>query len=340
MQGKHEHVLVVSLQKSGTHLIADLMRKLGYTVFGWIIRDRDAPLPFDRQAREIAASLVLSPMQRRVLRLLSKTPLYDRITEKALYGLMLSWGERLGVPWASRHGHAYPHMLYSNPRLLTLSRKSIEHTPPNSCMIKHELPLAKTDGAFIRHWTETGKPAIIFNYRDPRDVLLSFINYFTGKTKTGKHGGFAEYFAYQDILNAIEDPDQRLMHAIMDPSFPGHQDFYDSLWMLRHPKVCKVSYEELVGSAGGGSDEAQTRAVARVLEQVGIQADPAELADGLYNTKSFTFHKGQIGKWKEAFQPMHHAAFNARQGEILKAYGYEPAVGNVDARTANVSADG
>lgn len=324
---RSKHVLVVSLQKSGTHLIAELMRKLGYTVFGWVVRDRDVPLSFDREARDIATAQVLSPIQRGLLRLMSRTKRYEQMTHQALYALMVSWGERLGVPWASRHGYVYTHMLYSNPRLLALSKKSIDEAPPNGCMIKHELPLAGTDGAFIRHWTDTGRPAIIFNYRDPRDVLLSFINYLTGRANAGIHGGFAEYYVYQEVLSAMDSVDERLSHAIFDPSFPGHRDFEESLWMLKHPKICKVSYEELVGSSGGGSDEAQAAAIRRILGHVGAEAEAAELAPGLYNTESFTFHKGQIGKWKSAFKPHHHRAFNRRFGAILEAYGYEPADG-------------
>ncbi len=320
-----ERVLVVSLQKSGTHLMWELMKNLGYVVFGALtfhFDEGEDVFPFGRDAREVAAKLVLSPLQRWGLRLARFTSLYDQITEKALYVMAMSWAERLGTPWASRHGLAPLHFLYQKPRLLGLSRHSIRETPANTCMIKQELPLTRTDGNFIKHWSETGEPAIIFNYRDPRDVLVSFISYLLGKT--GGHGGYAEYFAYQPILEALPNDDERLMHAILDPSFPGHRDFEESLWLLRHPRVCKVSYEELVGAAGGGSDEVQNAAIARVMQHLGIERDSREVVRGIYNPASRTFHQGRIEKWRTAFKPEHHKAFNHRFGDLLALYGYPP----------------
>lgn len=317
-----ERVLVVSLQKSGTHLIAELMKNLGYVVWGSISVGEEDDFPFDREARDLAASMVLSPLQRLGLRLVRFSSLYDRITEKALMLLAVSWAERLGTPWPSRHGYAHLHFLYRHPRLLGLSAHSIEDTPSKTCMITQELPLGRTDGLFIKHWNRTGKPAIIFNYRDPRDVKLSFINYLTGKTASGEHDGYAEYFVYEKILHALADDDERLMHAILDPGFPGHRDFEESLWMLKHPGVCKVSYEELVGASGGGSDEKQLAAVARVLEHLGIEEEPDKVSQGIYTSKSRTFHKGRIGKWRTAFKPEHHRAFNKRFSDLLKLYGY------------------
>lgn len=318
-----ERVLVVSLQKSGTHLIAELMKNLGYAVWGSItIEEEEDVFPFGREARDLAASLVLSPLQRLGLRLARFSSLYNRITEKALQIMAVSWAERLGTPWPSRHGYAHLHFLYRHPRLLALSAHSIRDTPAETCMITQELPLSRTDGLFIKHWDSHGEPAIIFNYRDPRDVLLSFVHYLTGKTKSGEHGGYAEYFVYEKVLSALADNDERLMHAILDPSFPGHRDFAESLWMLRHPQVCKVSYEELVGTAGGGSDEKQLAAVGRVMEHLGIEGEGAEVARGIYTSESRTFHQGRIGKWRAAFKPEHHRAFNQRFGELLTLYGY------------------
>ena len=38
--------------------------------------------------------------------------------------------------------------------------------------------------------------------------------------------------------------------------------------------------------------------------------------------RSFTFHKGQIGGWREHFSPEHEEIFNERYGKLLELYSY------------------
>lgn len=317
-----DRVIVVSPQKSGAHLICELMSRLDYRVLGWIVRSEPAGLTdsdMDAMARSVMRQheKIIFGVGRPLGRFKSKA-------RRAAYLMFILWGERLGVPWLSRHGLGDIHAIYSRANLAQLTARGFDSFPPNVCLVKHELPLEKTDGQFIRDWSASGDPALILMYRDPRDVLCSFVRYLTGRTKRKQHGGFAEYHAYQPILQSLPNDDERLMHAIVDPSFPGHRDYFESLWLLRHPNVCKVKYEELVGDAGGGSDEAQTAAVSRVLEHLGIDADPIECAQGIYNTESFTFSRGQIGAWREMFKLHHHEVFNDRYGQVLEWYGYEP----------------
>jgi hypothetical protein len=86
--------------------------------------------------------------------------------------------------------------------------------------------------------------------------------------------------------------------------------------------VLPVRYEALVGPEGGGDAEAQLREVERVVAHLGIEADPAALAAGLYDRNSLTFHRGRIGRWRELFTPRQTAAFAERYGDILGRYGY------------------
>ena len=109
---------------------------------------------------------------------------------------------------------------------------------------------------------------------------------------------------------------------IRGPQFPGSREFHNSYWMFRHPLVCQISYEELVGPKGGGDPSRQLRAIERVLHHLSINIDAGPIADRLYNASSFTFNKGQIGRWKEFFSDDHLAAFHEEYGRITELYGY------------------
>lgn len=52
-----------------------------------------------------------------------------------------------------------------------------------------------------------------------------------------------------------------MAYALSDDSFPGIDDHRRMRWLLHHPDVCAVSFEELIGADGGGSKEAQMTAL-------------------------------------------------------------------------------
>lgn len=217
-------------------------------------------------------------------------------------------------------------IIHDAPDLLKLMNLPYSSMPEGLCWVKHELPLQKCDGTFLFNWHETGEPRIIFSYRDPRDILISFVNYLTRQTQKKTFGNFAEYVVYNTILEQLPDMESRLMHAILDPNFPGHRDFEESFWMFRHPKICKVSFEEMVGARGGGDDQLVVNAVTRILKHLDSDMDPTGVSKDLFNASTFTFNRGQINVWREIFTDDLHRAFNKRFGDITKAYGYEPYV--------------
>ena len=86
-----------------------------------------------------------------------------------------------------------------------------------------------------------------------------------------------------------------------------------------------MKFEDLVGPKGGGSAEAQRRAVGRVAEHVGAPAGERAMrlvAEGLFG-EGRTFRKGQIGGWREEFSPEHVRAAREVAGTLLVELGYE-----------------
>src|ERR1044071_1990056 len=111
---------------------------------------------------------------------------------------------------------------------------------------------------------------------------------------------------------------ERLTYALRDPAIPLLEDYERAIGLFHHPEVCTVDYADLVGPEGGGDRDRQLAAIERVAAHLGRGVTAAAVADGLYDRSSFTFHKGQIGSWREVFTAEHEARFEARFGHLLE----------------------
>jgi hypothetical protein len=316
-----DRVLLVSLMKSGTHLIQELMVALGYGIYGTSRIPPEIRPVFDDDTRlEIARLVYDDPSYDKVVAA-KGTDTFVKETDEAWSALGWAWQCRFGMPLASRYGVSVINHPLVEQALHRTSSVPFARTPRNVCWMVTPLDLRSVDGRFLQEWTETGAPRIIFMYRDPRDVILSMVNFLSGKTAQG-FGNFSENLAYSRILSTKETLEDKLTYALSDPSFPCNGDHERCLWLLNHPDVCKISFEELVGAAGGGSAAAQEAAVARVVDFLGAPHDPQTLAGRLFRRDSFTFYRGQIGSWREAFTPAHERLIASRLQEVIDLYGY------------------
>ncbi|MGL4539811.1 MAG: hypothetical protein ACRCU0_02385 [Candidatus Rhabdochlamydia sp.] len=100
--------------------------------------------------------------------------------------------------------------------------------------------------------------------------------------------------------------------------------------------ICR--YENLVGSKGGGNQEAQIREVKRIASYLNLVISKRfseEIASKLYGNafdpfgkKGFkdyesTFRQGKINAWKTLFKEQHKVAFKRKMNKTLIALGYE-----------------
>jgi sulfotransferase 6B1 len=159
--------------------------------------------------------------------------------------------------------------------------------------------------------------------RDPRDIAVSLAFWY---------GTNPRVYAYERF-SAMSSDAERLLAAIVGlPGGAGRQPVPSIGERLRHfrgwltePGTCVVRFEELVGSAGGGSDEQQFDAVRRVLRHCRRETSDertADLARSVFATHSKTFRRGTIATWPEHFGDEHRAAFDEVAGSELSAYGY------------------
>lgn len=317
---KEERVIVISLQKSGTHLIQELMVHLGYGMWGEskITAEIEPKLPPEDKAR--LRRFALSEEEQKYYER-SSDHMRDALDREAWLRVAWSWQMRLQAPVENRYGTHTVHSTQSAYQNTELMRMRFSDTPVNVCWIYHQFNVKTLDGLFVQEWSQTQRPKIILNIRDPRDVMVSFVNYLSGYTGRG-YGNFSEFQAISRVLDSFDSFEEKLTYALEDINFPGHGDLRDVYWLFKHPYVCTVRFEELIGPRGGGSREQQIKAVERVLTHLNIDEDPEALAEKVYNPSAFTFHKGKTGSWREHYSAQQYDLFEKRFGEILNLFGY------------------
>lgn len=315
-------VMIISLQKSGTHLVQGLMLELGYKMAGVPRPEPNNQPQFDAAQRRAIAALTLSKRDYEDLLELEGTEAFVQATDDAWAALGWNWQRRLGQRIVNRYGQSrydFAEQFITNPHI---SYTRFSDTPAGLCWIFHELDAGRVDGSFLSEWVQTGHPPLVLNYRDPRDTIVSMINFLEGRTRQG-YGNFYEFDIFSTILAAKPTWEEKIDYALRDRSFLGWDQFETALWLLHHPNVCKVTYEELVGEQGGGSRERQVAALDRLLRHIGSAEDPERVADRVYNPDSWSFYRGRSGAWRETFTARNLARFEEQFGDVLQQYGYE-----------------
>lgn len=176
------------------------------------------------------------------------------------------------------------------------------------------------------------KHKIIFIYRDPRDQILSLINYMhhmaTGvwqvehRTKDQLIFDFTSNYSLLGCTYNTHHPwnDPLLKHI------RSVHDFYQLyLPWIDVPGVCTTTFEALIGAKGGGSREKQIDEIKKIcnfLEVNKTNEEIGEIADHLFGSGG-TFHKGQTRNWQHHFSSQHRAFFKKYAGQLLIRLGYE-----------------
>lgn len=170
----------------------------------------------------------------------------------------------------------------------------------------------------FKNWVETGTPPIIFNYRDPRDTLISLIFYIE------ENPTFTYWSSITaDIIKEFASLPDKINYIVnYDPSFFNIY-YRQHFWLLTHPKVCNVSYEKLVGVKGKSTTKEQYLCVSKIMVHLSVEGCPKEVARSIYSKQSRTFRKGTIGEWKSCFSEKNKEDFNLKYRDILDLYGYE-----------------
>lgn len=320
--GQAPRVIVISLMKSGTHLLQELMVALGYKMYGAGVRLRPEITPvLDDETRWRIARMAYDKETLAGLPP-AGTEEFIQATDRAWDALGWSWHIRLAQPLVTWYSREMVDAGFIEQVHRRAAGSEFADTPAGVCWVLNQFDIKLLDGNFLREWSQTGAPKIIFNYRDPRDVILSMVNFLCDRTGRG-FSNYSDFLVFSKILKSKGSLEDQLAYALTDASFPGRRDLSHLFWLLSHPDVCTTSFEDLVGPQGGGTAQAQAGALTRIFDFLGVTGvAPADVAGGLFNPGVFSFYRGQIGGWREAYTPRLRRLADDRLGDLLELYGY------------------
>ncbi len=163
-----------------------------------------------------------------------------------------------------------------------------------------------------RHHCFMHSPAL-FIYRHPLDILISEAHYDQQDGKTT----FAGWFDGLDF-------DGRVACLLNDNWLVGslRERIGGFLPWLNFPNVISLSFEELIGAAGGGSDTDQLQLIWSIQLKLQVPGDPSHIAAHLFNPNSATFRSGQLGGYKKELPAPIISDFLSRNEDILTKLGY------------------
>jgi len=158
------------------------------------------------------------------------------------------------------------------------------------------------------------KNPALFIYRNPMDILISEANFYHRDGKT----------AFWSYFNGL-DFEERLLKLINDPWLIGsiRDRMREFIGWLDIKNVIPVSYEELVGPNGGGSEILQIKLIWSLQLKLHIPGDPKYFAEKVYNKDSPTFHKGRIGSFRKYFTKEAYDKFFSLPQDFVKCLGYD-----------------
>jgi hypothetical protein len=168
---------------------------------------------------------------------------------------------------------------------------------------------------------QEGGMRVVCILRDPRDVAVSQMHYLKQ---------LKNHFAHEGYM-ALPSDRERLLVSIRGGELDGRrlqslaERYRQFLSWERDGGAVMVKFEDLVGTKGGGSEEAQRLAVERVARHLGVAAEEGTLRrveKDLFGVGR-TFRKGQIGGWREEFSAEHEEAVKEVMGSLLVELGYE-----------------
>lgn len=163
-----------------------------------------------------------------------------------------------------------------------------------------------------RHHRFMRSPAL-FMYRHPLDILVSEAHYYHRDGKTAFAGWLSRYTFEERIERLCND--NWLMGSLRERigGFLPWMDF---------PNVIPLSFEELIGAAGGGSAQDQCDLIWSIQLKLQAPGDAAAIAAAVFNPRSATFRAGQIGAYRDQLPAQTIETWSTRNADLLSQLGY------------------
>lgn len=130
--------------------------------------------------------------------------------------------------------------------------------------------------------------------RDPRDILVSFADWIGSRPDFYMHPDFSELSRERRVSLLLKGG-----HVSFGKLHPFGEILHRGYGWLTAPGVFQISFENLIGEAGGGSDIVRDKTLQNLHSFLGLET-PLDLMDpnAIYG-KSLTFNKGSSQRWRE-----------------------------------------
>jgi len=249
---------------------------------------------------DVPAVTLVAPVTERYFKNL---PLYLISIPKAGTHLLFRLAEALGyatggVPLEQPKGGHWYYLLNSNAHTTTREffRDELQRAP-----------FGNRAHPFMR------SPAL-FNYRNPRDILVSEANYWHIDGNSPLSVVLGQLSFEQRIARLIDD--RWLLGSIRDRV----GEF--AAW-LDCANVIPVSFEEMVGDAGGGSDAAFDALVWSLQLKLHVPGTIENIRSVLSDRSSPTFREGRINGWRQALPAEAVRQIEALPRDFVEIFGYD-----------------
>jgi len=296
--------VLVSIPKSGTHLILKLYGRAGYLQTGDAIKPSDDRIPREEMKRNLLRNPPVAAIADK-FPALEPDVLFSLVAQSAK-------SEIVGGRW-----DVEPALREALSEVRKLSDKTL--FLPGLVVSTHVFPWQMASPQFLNGWRRTGAPYMVYNYRDPRAQLVSMIRFLVESDVVFDEQPPVQ--VYRPILRSLGSMDRMLSFAISDRAFPYREAYRQNKWLLYHPNVLKLRFEDLVGEEGGGSRPIQDAAVERWARFLAVNVPTEQLTEGLFGGTR-TFHEGRTDSWRDVFKEHHLRAFEREFGDVLVDYGY------------------
>ena len=156
--------------------------------------------------------------------------------------------------------------------------------------------------------------------RDPRDILVSFADWIGGRADFYLHPDFKPLSREDRVRVLLDGGPTRIA-----PILPFLDILERGLGWTREAGVLQVTFEDLLGPAGGQSAEAQRAAVAAIHAHIEPET-PLDAVDlGSIYGGSLTFNKGRSQRWRELDDAELVARIERELEPVLPQWGYADA---------------
>ncbi len=168
----------------------------------------------------------------------------------------------------------------------------------------------------------------LFISRDPRAVCISHFHHIMRHADHWCHSYFQQELSSADsrimaVINGLDveyGDNKRLILPSIDKFFRHRLPYRQDAQFL------PLTFEELIGGQGGGSNKQQRDTIIKIATYLNVNLDPNDLeniVNHAFSPASPTFRKGKIDSWRQEMQPKHIAAFKKVAGKLLVELGYE-----------------